>query len=111
MSENGKQNCRIEIQERFAGQLPGGQPITDWIKVAKAWANFKGLTGLGTIKVAGDVPDSIARCSWRIRYRRGITAGMRVLYLNEVYDIVEVQIDMGRKKWTYLVCTKGISDG
>ena len=109
----GSRNRRITIQKSTNGRDGAGQPIKVWVNVLPpVWANVKGQTGLGTI--VGDqagVATSITRYSFRIRYRTGLDAGMRVLFGGVPYDITSVQMDEDRREWTDLVCNRGANDG
>jgi len=94
------------------GRDGAGQPIKVWVDVVSSWANVKSQTGMGTI--VGDqsgVATSITRYSFRIRYRTGIDASMRVLMGGIPYDITSVQMDEDRREWTDLVCNRGANDG
>ena len=107
----GSRARRITIQARAGGSYPDGQPISDWSDIATVWANVKAPTGLSSIVAAGDVPLSVTRYSFRIRYRSGLDAGMRVLMASVAYDITAVLMDEGDKEWTDLVCTRGANNG
>lgn len=107
----GDLNRRITIQEHVQGQHGDGQPFDEWQDVATVWANVKGQSGLGTIKASGDVPLSVTRYSFRIRYRTGLDSEMRVLLGSDAYDITSVQMDEDSREWTDLVCNRGANDG
>jgi len=107
----GDLNRRITIQQHVEGQHEDGQPFDDWQDVATVWANVKGQSGLGAIKAAQDVPLSVTRYSFRIRYRTGLDAGMRVLLGTDAYDITLVQMDEAGREWTDLVCNRGGNNG
>jgi SPP1 family predicted phage head-tail adaptor len=108
----GSLNRRIAIQKSTSGKDSAGQAIKVWTNVFTVWANVKSQTGMGTI--VGDqsgVSTSVTRYSFRIRYRQGVDASMRVLMGGVAYDITSVQMDEDRREWTDLVCNRGANDG
>lgn len=105
---------KILIQSRCATVNEGGQPVDTWINVCEPWASIKGQTGSAAIKqsvIMGNIEASINSFSFRIRYRKGIDAGMRVVFDGLYFDIKQVIPDLERRECTYLVCTQGGNDG
>lgn len=108
----GTLNRRITIQRQSTSTDEAGQPLDVWTDVATVWANVKGQTGLGAIKdVQGNVSSSISRYSFRIRFRAGLDAGMRVIYNAVPFDVTQVRMDFAEREWTDLVCELGGNDG
>lgn len=107
----GQLNRRITIQQRTSAQDAAGQPVLTWVDVATVWANIAGDNGLRTIHVAGDIPLSVKRYSFRIRFREGLNEAMRVLYDGTPFDIRAVRMDYAGRQWTDLVCEEGASNG
>lgn len=108
----GTLNRQITIQRRQAGEDEAGQPLQGWELVAQVQAYVKGPNGMGTITALQDnVAASINRYSFRIRYRTGIDAGMRVLLGEQAFDIKQVLMDFERRDYTDLVCEQGGNDG
>lgn len=70
-------------------------------------ANVRHRSGLGAIKADAEV--SIVRASIRIRRRSDVGAGMRVVFLETVYDI-EAVLPGETREYVDLVCkqTKGV---
>lgn len=102
----------ITIQTSSGGRDGAGQPIKVWTDLVRTWANVKSQTGMGAIVGAqSDVAISVTRYSFRIRYRAGLDAGMRVLMGGIPYDITSVQMDEDEREWTDLVCNRGANDG
>jgi SPP1 family predicted phage head-tail adaptor len=60
------------------------------------------ISGLEAIKAGASV--SVVQASIRVRYRAGITAGMRVLVDSVAYNITAVQPDVGGREFVDLVC-------
>lgn len=108
----GSLNRQIRIQEKIDGHDAAGQPTKVWADFLSTWANVRGQTGVGTIVGAqGDIASAVTQYSFRIRYRQGLDAGMRVLLDGAPYDITSVQMDEDRREWTDLVCNRGANDG
>lgn len=97
----GPLNDRIAIQRRPPGGNLG-HPSNDWTDVARVWANIRFGSGAEAIR-AGQIV-SLASVSIRIRWREGITAGMRVVNKGVAYDIQAVLPDMAGRKHVDLVC-------
>lgn len=98
----GRLNSLVIIQSRSAGQDATGQPLTTWADVATVWAHIRHPGGLEAIKA--DAVVSVVQASVRIRYRAGLTAGMRLLHGATVYEISAVLPDEAGRQWTDLVC-------
>lgn len=78
-------NQRIDIQSRTASVDAIGQPVESWSLVAAVWANVRFPSGSASIR--GDADSSVTKASFRIRYRTGLTEGMRVVYVGKNYNI------------------------
>lgn len=100
---------RITLQQLSGGQDAVGQPVQTWVDVATVWADVRHLVGLEAIKAGADV--SVVRASIRIRYKTGLTAGMRVVQGATVYDVQAVMQDVSGKRYTDLVCATGANRG
>ena len=94
----GQLRHRVEIQSRLDVTDEIGQPSTSWLTTATVWADVRYLSGLSAIKSGADV--SVSKCSIRLRHR-AITAGQRIVYGNEVFEIDAVLPDGKRE---YLDC-------
>lgn len=99
----GALNRRITLQQLAAGQDAAGQPVPTWSDVATVWASIRHPAGLQAIK--GDADTSLVKASIRIRYRTGLTSGMRVKHGSEFYDIHAILPDAGRV-YLDLVCVR-----
>ncbi|MBF6630655.1 MAG: phage head closure protein [Comamonas sp.] len=94
----------IHIQRKTGGRDEWNLPLPEgWenITVKPIWANVRHLSGSEAIK--GDKETSTVRASVRIRWRKGITAGMRVLHDGMTYDIEGALPGPGRQH-VDLVC-------
>lgn len=105
----GRLNRRVVIQQRLAAENELGERVSGWQTVDTVWANVINKSGLETVRNEMDM--SVVSASIRIRYRTGITAGMRVLDGSTVYDIQAVLLDNTGKQYVDLVCQTGGSNG
>lgn len=100
----GTLNRRVTIQRQDTAQNDWGESI-GWVDVDTVWANIAHKSGLESVKSDTDV--SIVTASIRVRYREDITAGMRVVHRNLIYDIRAVLPDAVGREYVDLVCQQG----
>lgn len=98
----GQLRHQVKLQALTAGQDAIGQPVQTWTDVATLWADVRFLNGLETIKA--DAAVAVAKGSIRVRYRAGVTAGMRILEGSTAYDIRAVLPDTTGKRFLDLAC-------
>lgn len=91
---------RVTLQSRVDTVDDIGQPSTSWLTTATLWADVRYLTGLGALKAGADT--SIGKCTIRLRHR-AISAGQRIVYGNEVFEIESVLPD-GKKSHVDALC-------
>lgn len=93
---------RIEQQSEEADEF--GQRLDTWTEVVTVWADALHTSGLELARAGGEV--SKARASFRIRYRTGITAAMRLVHAStgQVYNILAALPDLARREHVDLVC-------
>lgn len=93
---------RIAIEAPPVGSDGEGNPLTSWTEVCVGVpADIRFPGGLESIR-AGAVTAS-TRVSVRIRLRRGLNAGMRVVHGSDIYNIEAVLPDRVRRH-VDLVC-------
>jgi SPP1 family predicted phage head-tail adaptor len=97
----GRLNRRCVLQSPSTATDELGQPIPGWTDVATVWADIRMKSGLESIKAGASV--SVVQASIRVRYRAGITAGMRVVHNLVAYQITAVQPDVGGREFVDLV--------
>lgn len=97
----GRLNRRVTLQAPGTTQDELGQPIPGWTDVATLWADIRMKSGLEAIKAGASV--SVVQASIRVRYRAGITAGMRVVHNLTNYNITAVMPDVGGREFVDLV--------
>lgn len=98
----GKLNTRIRIDANIVTQDAYGADVTGWQTLAEVWADFRHVSGKEAM--SGDAIVSKARASARIRYRTGLTAGMRLVAGGTTYDVLAVLPDLNGRKYVDLVC-------
>ena len=97
----GRLNRRCVLQTPGTAQDELGQPIPGWTDVATVWGDIRMKSGLEAIKAGATV--SVVQASIRVRYRAGITAGMRVVHNLQAFNIVAVMPDVGGREYVDLV--------
>lgn len=103
---------QITIEHRAADADNAlGEAVPDWQPLATGvWAQKQPLRGreyfaAGQMQTPADV-------RYRIRYRAGITAAMRLVDDGQLFDIVGEPIDVDGAGITLeLMCTSGVRDG
>jgi SPP1 family predicted phage head-tail adaptor len=101
MMQAGRLNRRVTLQSPSQSVDELGQPIPGWTDVATVWADIRMKSGLEAIKAGA--PVSVVQASIRVRYRTGITAGMRVVHNLVAYEIKAVLPDVGGREYVDLV--------
>lgn len=102
MMQAGRLSRRCVLQASGTATDELGQPIPGWTDVATVWADIRLKSGLEAIKAGA--PVSTVQASVRVRYRAGITAGMRIVHNLQAYNIVAVMPDIGGREFVDLVC-------
>ena len=97
----GRLNRRVTLQSPSQSVDELGQPIPGWTDVAVVWADIRMKSGLESIKAGA--PVSVVQASIRVRYRAGITAGMRLTHNLQAFNIVAVMPDVGGREFVDLV--------
>ena len=97
----GRLNRRCTLQAPGTATDELGQPIPGWTDVATVWGDIRMKSGLEAIKAGS--PVSTVQASIRVRYRAGITAGMRIVHNLQAYNIVAVLPDVGGREYVDLV--------
>ncbi|MGQ3051101.1 MAG: phage head closure protein [Roseateles sp.] len=98
----GAYNRRVSLQQPVSTQDALGQPVPGWTEVAPLWASIRHLNGMESIKADANI--STVRASVRLRYRTGVTAGMRIVHGSTVYLVRAVLPDEATRQWVDLAC-------
>ena len=101
MMQAGRLNRRVTLQSPSQSVDEIGQPIPGWTDVATLWGDIRMKSGLEAIKAGA--PVSVVQASIRVRYRAGITAGMRIVHNLQAFNIVAVMPDVGGREYVDLV--------
>jgi SPP1 family predicted phage head-tail adaptor len=113
--ERARFDRQITIQQPATAQDTYGQPLTTWSNVATGvWCNRRSPTGMGVISAelqAGGTQVSRVQYSYRIGWRRGLTAAMRVVDGDMILEIKQVVLDLEAQQHVDLVCVLGANEG
>lgn len=90
MTNPAKYNKRITFQKKVSMKDEEGNNVTDWQNQFTVWASIKGLRGRDYLIAGADAVKISTRIY--IRYRRGVTADMRILFndkrVDRYFDII-----------------------
>lgn len=103
MSGSGMLDRKVTIQQSTSTPDAFGQPIDSWSAVATVWCSKKDL--LSTSTMLNDSASQIATktaSQFTIRYRSDFPLNGRLLFENEVYEIVRVA-ERGRKRYLEVI--------
>lgn len=109
----GPLRYRVAIQQLVAGspqQTASGEPDKAWTAVATVWADIRVLRGEALVRA--QQVNSRVTVEIDLRYRAGLTAGMRIVYDSVNYDIEYVPpLEPARGGRFTLGCSTGLNDG
>jgi SPP1 family predicted phage head-tail adaptor len=100
---------RITVQAPPEGQDNDGSPRTEWRTVCQPYAKKEDLSGRELF--AAQAAQSEVTTRFRIRYRIGLSAKMRLLCDGVIYNIEAVLDRDGRKRELQLMCSSGLNNG
>ncbi len=103
MSNPGRLDRRIAIQQNTPTQDSAGQPIDSWADLATVWAEVVPVSGSETFQAKQVGAEAVAK--FRIRYRSDIVRKMRVVYDSDNYDISDAAEDRRFERRQYLLIT------
>ena len=84
----GKMRYRITIEQNCGNQDEYGNITNEWIDVCTVWADIVPLSGREYLAAEQNMSETQFKIY--IRYREGVTAKMRVLEGNHVYELLSV---------------------
>lgn len=105
----GQLRHQTVIQSPPSGQDDDGNPRTDWRTVCQPYAKKEDLSGRELF--AAQAAQSEVTTRFRIRYRTGLSAKMRLLCDGVIYNIEAVLDRDGRKRELQLMCSSGLNNG
>ncbi len=104
---------RIVIQYKAAASPDKnsiGEDDYAWAQFLSTRAKFRFVKGQGEKATAAQV-EARFDVTFEIRYRDGVTAGMRVLHDDKYYDIQNVENVRSMNRDLTIYCTQGVSLG
>ena len=99
----GDLNRRIIIQRPSSTQDAWGQQINAWIDVCSVWASLSDISGKEYVSASAERSEISTRII--IRKRSGITAAMRIIHGDEIYNILAV-LNNDRNHLLQLMCKR-----
>ena len=108
MTDPGRLDRRITIQQSTPTQDAAGQPIESWAALATVWAEVVPVGGSEVFQAKQFGAEAVAK--FRIRYRGDVTRAMRVVYDSDNYDISDVAEDrrFERRQFEIITATAGV---
>jgi SPP1 family predicted phage head-tail adaptor len=106
----GKLRHRVSLEEMSETIDSYGQREPYWSHVADLWAAIEPLSAKEFI--AAQQLQSQVTTRITIRYRSGVTAGMRIVHRGTIYNIAGVLADKDSGiEYLTLPCSSGVNDG
>lgn len=102
---------RVRIERPDLAQDPStGEMVPGWVLVATVWASVEPLSTREFIAAQATQSEITARVV--MRYRAGITAGMRLAHRGQLYNIHGVLPDpKSGRQYITLPVSEGVNDG
>jgi len=100
---------QITIQSRASDKDSFGQELVSWTNVCTTRAQIEQLSGSETVAAGMQVGETMHTIT--IRWRPGLTQGMRVVYQGRVMDILSVVDDFSRHRKLTMLCKEGMTRG
>lgn len=105
----GKLNRRILLQRRVSTRDAIGGEVYTWVDDRTVWAGVEPLTGRELIAAQAKHIEITMR--FRIRYQREVTANWRLVWEDQIFNILSVT-DVDAAHWELeLDCSTGLRDG
>ena len=103
MSNPGRLDRRITIQQNTPTRDSVGQSIDSWADLATVWAEVVPVSGSESFQAKQVGAEAVAK--FRIRYRSDVLRKMRVVYDSDNYDIADIQEDRRFERRQYQIIT------
>lgn len=97
----GRLDRRIRIEQRTVTRAEDGSEVSTWTLFAVVWA--QALPSRGNERHAAGAEQADRDMRFRIRWRPGVSAAMRVVHEGTEWDIVAVA-ELGRRVGMELSC-------
>jgi SPP1 family predicted phage head-tail adaptor len=98
----GRLDRRVRLEQKTATRAADGSEIPAWSLVAEVWAQVLPLRGQERYGAGAEQAERDARI--RIRWRPGVSAGMRVVYEARSWDVQAI-LEIGRREGLDLLCS------
>lgn len=103
----GQLRERVTIQQAVETPDGGGGSSIDWQDVATVWAEVRPLSGRERLQA--QQLESAVNYRIRIRFRSDITAGMRLVWRDQVMNIRAVYNEDQKRAYLTLDCESGVA--
>lgn len=100
----GQLDRRITLEAATDAQDETGAPIEVWTPIGTVWASRRDTSGRERVHAGAET--AIADAVFRIRWRAGLTAKMRLIEGDEIWDITALGESIQRRVWIDLTCTR-----
>ncbi len=109
MTDPGRLDRRITIEQNTPTQDGAGQPIDSWAALATVWAEVVPVGGSERFQAMQVGAETVVK--FRIRYRGDVLRAMRVVYDSDNYDIADVAEDrrFERRQFEIITATARVS--
>jgi head-tail adaptor len=108
----GRQNKLVEIQQQAVSDSATGATVTTWVRLKDAWVNITHKTAGGREDLRSDTlfPQHNVTMTARRTALAGVNPTMRVIYNEQVYEIVNVMPADYNRNLTVMNCKLKGSD-
>jgi head-tail adaptor len=108
----GRQNKLVEIQQQAVSDSATGATVTTWVKLKDAWVNITHKPSGGSENLRSDTlfPQHNVTMTARRTALAGVNPTMRVIYNDQVYEIVNVMPADYNRNLTVMNCKLKGSD-
>jgi SPP1 family predicted phage head-tail adaptor len=97
---------RITFQSFIETTNENGFPVQDWTDVKTVWAMIKTVSGREYYQAASVQAENTVR--FIIRYTKGITNDMRIVYDGRVFEIIAPPINDDERNITLTIIAKEV---
>lgn len=102
----GRLRHKIEIQHSVETQDSIGAVVNNWQTFTQTRASYEPKTGKEAYAAMQEHAETSA--VFRLRFRKGITAKMRLIYDGRIFDIESVVDMYGRGRELQLMCVENV---
>ena len=110
----GKLDRRLRIEQKtISKDSDYGSPVEIWSTFATVWGSVLDVLNNNQESTVNSLRTLKRPCKVRVRYMAGITADMRIYFIerNRYLQIVSAPAEIGRKEGLEFLCEEYSSDG